>query len=62
MARDIYEDHDELDAEPPKSGLGNGIVIFTTVLLLVAFFAIQTALKEHFNQGMLADKQAAGTE
>ena len=58
MARDIYEDHDELDTEPAKDGLGNGIIIMTTIVLLVACWSIQTALKDHFNAGMFAEKQA----
>ncbi len=56
MARDIYEDHDELEGEAPKDGLGNGLVIMTTIILLVACWAMQTALKDHFNAGMFAEK------
>jgi len=61
MARDIYEDHDEV-SEAPKDGLGNGLVILTTVVLLAAIFFMQKALKEHYSAGFLADKKAASTE
>ena len=57
MARDIYEDHDEVE-EAPKDGLGTGLIIMTTILLLLALFTIQTAMKDHFNEGMFADKTA----
>jgi len=58
MARDIYEDHDELSAEPAKDALGNGLVIMTTIVLLVACWAMQTAMNDHFNAGMFAEKEA----
>ena len=55
MARDIYEDHDEV-SEAPRDGLGNGLVMLTTLVLLVACFFMQKALKEHYNEGLMADK------
>ncbi len=61
MARDIYEDHDEV-SEAPKDGLGNGLVILTTIVLLAAIFFMQKALGKHFNEGFLADKKASSTE
>lgn len=60
MARDrkeIYEDHDEVSEAPPER-LSSGLVILTTLVLLVAIFFMQRALKKHFNAGMFADKQA----
>jgi hypothetical protein len=58
MARDIYEDVDE--AEAPRDGLANGLVILTTLLLVGAFLVMQQALKKHFNEGMFADKTTSG--
>ena len=55
MARDIYEDHDEV-SEAPRDGLGNGLVILTTLVLLAACFFMQKALGKHYNAGMFADK------
>lgn len=61
MARDIYEDHDELAAEPRKDGLANGLIILTTVVLLLSTYLMQKALKDHFNAGFFADKNATST-
>jgi hypothetical protein len=58
MARDIYEDHDEV-SEAPRDGLGNGLIILTTLVLLAAIFFMQKALKEHYNAGFMADKTKA---
>ena len=59
MARDVYEDHDEMSAEPRKEGLGNGLVIATTLVLVLATVLMQQALKKHFNEGFFADKKAS---
>ncbi len=61
MARDIYEDHDEVSEAPPER-LSSGLVIVTTLVLLAACFFMQKALKNHYNEGMLADKKAASGE
>ncbi len=61
MARDIYEDHDEV-SEAPGERLSGGLVIITTLVLLVACFCMQKALKDHYNQGMFADKKASAGE
>jgi hypothetical protein len=55
MARDIYEDHDEV-AEAPQDLLGSGLVILTTIVLLAALFFMQKALAKHYNAGMFADE------
>jgi hypothetical protein len=54
MAKDTYETYDE--TEPPKEGLGNGIVYATTLLLLAAIFVINKAIADKFNSGIFADK------
>ncbi|MCA9315637.1 MAG: hypothetical protein R3F05_11635 [Planctomycetota bacterium] len=54
MARDIYEDHD--DTQAPKEGLGNALVYITFLMLALAVFMAQKALKDQYNAGMLADK------
>ncbi len=51
MAReDIYEDYDEV--APPADQLGNGLVILTFLVLLVAVWFMQRALGDHFNAGL----------
>ena len=58
MARDIYEDHDEMAAEVAGEGLGNGLVITTTIVLVIACWFMVQGLKTHYNEGPLADKTA----
>ena len=58
MARDVYEDYDAIEAEAQKDKVGDGLVIMTTLILILAFFMIQSALADHFDQGMLADKNS----
>jgi hypothetical protein len=58
MARDIYEDHDEV-SEPPREMLSSGLIIITTLVLLVACYFMQKALADHYNAGMMADKKSA---
>lgn len=62
MARDIYEDYDALDQSDQKDGVATALCVITTLVLLLAVYMIQSALADHFNEGMLADKSAsAGT-
>lgn len=55
MARDIYEDHDEV-SEAPRELLSSSLIVVTTIVLLVAIFFMQKALKDHYNAGIFADK------
>ena len=57
MAKDTYETHDEM--EPAKDGLGSGIVLVTTLLLLAAVFVIQKAMGEKFDRGMFGSGKVA---
>jgi hypothetical protein len=57
MARETFEDVDEVRTD----SLANGVVIMTTILLLAAIFVMQKGLKEHFNAGMMASKDAPAT-
>jgi hypothetical protein len=59
VARDTFEDVDQRDVERRPDGLGNALVIFTTLILLAACFVMQKALKDHYNAGMFADKSAS---
>ena len=52
MAKTDYVDVDDQDTEAVPEGLGNGLIIVTTLLLLGAFVVMQMALKEHFGAGM----------
>ena len=58
MARDIYEDHDELAAGPQNDPVTTILVVLSTLTLLLAVYMVQKALADHFNDGMLADKNA----
>lgn len=60
MARDIYEDYDE--GEGAKDAIPTILAVITTVVLLVSVYMIQKALADHFNEGMLADKQSGAPE
>jgi hypothetical protein len=55
MARDIYEDHDEV-SEAPREMLSTGLVVITTLVLLAAIYYMQKALGDHYNAGLFADK------
>jgi hypothetical protein len=54
MARDIYEDVDEIDPEAGSNALGNTVVILTTVALVVACILLQKALGDHYGAGLFA--------
>ena len=58
MAKNIYEDHDEV-SEPPREMLSSGLIIITTLALLAACFFMQKALNEHYAVGFFADKSAS---
>ena len=55
MARDIYEDHDEV-SEAPRELLSTGLVVVTTLTLLAACFFMQKALGEKYGEGLFAEK------
>ena len=63
MARDVYQDQDEV-VETRKDGFGNGLVIVTTLLLLGAIFFMLKALGDHFDKGPFGGKgtQATSTD
>ncbi len=56
MANDKYETHDELDQPAINDGLGNSLIVLTTIVLVVAFVLIQKGMGERFGAGMFADK------
>ena len=58
MARDIYEDHDEA-SEAPGEMLSSGLIIVSTLVLLVACYFMQQALSKHYHTGFFADKTAS---
>lgn len=60
MARDTYEDYDEV-SEAPREMLSTGLVIVTTLVLLAAVFFMEKARAHHYGDGMLADKNASGS-
>ena len=52
MARTKTIDQDQEDAGVAPEGLGNGLIVVTTLLLLGAFIVMQLALGDHFATGM----------
>lgn len=54
MAKTDYRDVDAEDTEAAPEGLGNGLIVVTTLLLLGAFIVIELALKHNFGAGMFA--------
>jgi hypothetical protein len=61
MARDIYEDHDELAAGTQNDPVTTILVVLSTLTLLLAIYMVQKALADHFGAGMLADKAPPAT-
>ncbi len=59
MARDTYETKDELDVPQTQDGLGQALIVLTTILLLIAFILVQKGMADRYGAGMLADKTAA---
>jgi hypothetical protein len=52
MATDRYVDHEEGANLVSRDGLANGLVIMTTLCLLVAIYFVNTAMKKHFDTGL----------
>jgi hypothetical protein len=57
MARDTYETTDELETRVRPDGLGNALVILTTILLLTAFIVVEKSIAKHYNGGMFSDPE-----
>jgi len=55
MARDTFENKDEMDVAVKPDGLGNALVIVTTIVLVIAFVMITQAAKNQYNAGMFGD-------
>jgi hypothetical protein len=55
MARDTYETTDELEVRAKPDGLGNALIIVTTVILLAAFIVVEKSIAKHYNGGMFSD-------
>ena len=57
MARDTYETTDELETRVRPDGLGNALVIVTTIILLAAFIVCEKSIAKHYNGGMFSDPE-----
>jgi hypothetical protein len=57
MAKDTFENKDELDAPTATDGLGNALIYVTTLILLIAFFVMEKAIAEKYDAGMLGSGQ-----
>ena len=55
MAKDDIVDAEE--GAPSTDTFATGIVIFTTIALVVGFLIIQMALKDHYGRGMLGGER-----
>lgn len=62
MARDTYETSDAAENVVPKDGLGNGLVILTTLALLIAIVLVNMSMKKHFDTGMFGDSKIPNPE
>ena len=60
MAKDSFDNKDEMDAPAASDGLGNALVIVTTIILLGALLLIEKAMGEKYNAGMFRDDTKAG--
>ena len=59
MAAQTYETHDELDKPQATDGLGNALIVITTIVMLIAFILIEKGMGERFNAGMFGDPAKA---
>lgn len=55
MARDVYQDQDEVVARP--DGLGMALIYITFAVLIVGNFLCQKLLKDHYNAGIFKDPE-----
>jgi len=53
MAKDTYESTDPYEA--PKDGLGNALIVLTTIILLIAVIVIQKAMAAKYDAGMFGE-------
>ena len=47
----VYESSDATEVVKAKDGLGNGLVVLTTIALLLAVILVHQAMAKHFNTG-----------
>jgi hypothetical protein len=59
MAKDTFDNKDEMDAPQATDTLGSALVIVTTIILLGALFVMQKAMGEKYNVGMFKDESRA---
>src|SRR5262249_23844214 len=62
MARDTFENKDEMDVAAKPDGLGNALVIVTTIVLVIAFVMITQAAKNQYNAGMFGGETTTATK
>jgi hypothetical protein len=58
MARDTFENKDEMDQPVQADRLGTALIYVTTIVLAVSFILMEQALAKKFNAGMFADAAA----
>jgi hypothetical protein len=49
---DVYEDHEAGANLTSRDGLANGLVVMTTIALLLSIYFVNTAMKKHFDTGL----------
>ena len=55
MAKDTYETSDEIEVRAKPDGLGNALVIVTSIILVTAFIVCEKSIAKHYNGGMFSD-------
>jgi hypothetical protein len=53
----VYETSDETEVVKTRDGLGNGLVVLTTIALLLAVVLVHQAMKKHFNTGFFGNSK-----
>jgi hypothetical protein len=59
MAKDTFDNKDELDAPTATDGLSSALIYVTTLILLIAFFVMEKAIADKFDAGMLGEGHKA---
>ena len=57
MAREVSETSDQEEVVERKDGLGNALVIATTLVLLLAIVLVHQAMKKHFGTGLFGNSK-----
>ena len=62
MARDTYDNRDEIEVAARPDGLGSALIYVTTIVLIVAVILAQQAAKNQYNAGLFGEASATSTK